>query len=123
MVQLIDSDIKTREVLDWRGVHVLHFAGSSCSQKLRIFLNAKSRMSALRRRGIKKLSVRISDFARPNLLNFCDQILGQRYIADFLGYLAAFGVGPGEELQCLEDSDWVLRLLVKEDESGTGDGP
>jgi glutathione S-transferase len=41
MVQLIDSDIRTREVLDWRGVHVLHFMGSSCSQKLRIFLNLK----------------------------------------------------------------------------------
>src|SRR3954465_5823939 len=41
MVQLVDSDIKTREVLGWRGVHVLHFAGSSCSQKLRIFLNLK----------------------------------------------------------------------------------
>ena len=41
MVQLIDSDIKTREVLGWKGVHVLHFMGSSCSQKLRIFLNLK----------------------------------------------------------------------------------
>lgn len=41
MVQLADSDIKTREVLGWKGVHVLHFAGSSCSQKLRIFLNLK----------------------------------------------------------------------------------
>ncbi len=41
MVQLVDSDIKTREVLDWKGVHVLHFVGSSCSQKLRIFLNLK----------------------------------------------------------------------------------
>ena len=41
MVQLVDSDIKTREVLDWRGVHVLHAAGSSCSQKLRVFLNLK----------------------------------------------------------------------------------
>ena len=41
MVQLVDSDIKTREVLDWKGVHVLHFIGSSCSQKLRIFLNLK----------------------------------------------------------------------------------
>ena len=35
------ADIKTREVLGWQGVHVLHFAGSSCSQKLRIFLNLK----------------------------------------------------------------------------------
>src|SRR3954470_10653206 len=41
MVQLVESDIKTREVLDWKGVHVLHFLGSSCSQKLRVFLNLK----------------------------------------------------------------------------------
>jgi ganglioside-induced differentiation-associated protein 1 len=41
MVQLIDSDIRTREVLGWKGVHVLHFTGSSCSQKLRVFLNLK----------------------------------------------------------------------------------
>ena len=41
MVQLVDSDVKTREVLDWKGVHLLHFMGSSCSQKLRIFLNLK----------------------------------------------------------------------------------
>ena len=41
MVQLADGDIRTREVLGWKGVHVLHFAGSSCSQKLRIFLNLK----------------------------------------------------------------------------------
>ena len=41
MVQLIDSDIRTREVLGWKGMHVLHFMGSSCSQKLRVFLNLK----------------------------------------------------------------------------------
>jgi len=41
VVQLIDSDIRTREVLGWKGVHVLHFMGSSCSQKLRVFLNLK----------------------------------------------------------------------------------
>ena len=41
MVQLVDSDIRTREVVGWKGVHVLHFMGSSCSQKLRIFLNIK----------------------------------------------------------------------------------
>jgi glutathione S-transferase len=41
MVQLVDSDIKTREVLGWKGLHVLHFMGSSCSQKLRIYLNLK----------------------------------------------------------------------------------
>src|ERR1700734_1797160 len=41
MVQLVDSDIKTREVLGWKGVHGLPFTGSSCSQKLRVFLNLK----------------------------------------------------------------------------------
>jgi glutathione S-transferase len=42
MVQLADGDIKTREVLDWRGVHLFHFIGSSCSQKIRVFLNLKN---------------------------------------------------------------------------------
>jgi glutathione S-transferase len=41
MVQLVDSDIQTREVLGWKGVHVLHYMGSPCSQKLRIVLNLK----------------------------------------------------------------------------------
>jgi glutathione S-transferase len=41
MVKLVDSDIKTREVLDWQGVHLLHFSSSACSQKTRIFLNLK----------------------------------------------------------------------------------
>jgi glutathione S-transferase len=41
MVQLLDADIKTREVLDWRGIHLIHYMGSSCSQKVRIFLNLK----------------------------------------------------------------------------------
>ncbi len=41
MVKLADSDIRTREVLEWKGVHVFHSPISSCSQKLRIFLNLK----------------------------------------------------------------------------------
>jgi glutathione S-transferase len=41
MVQLVDGDIKTREVLDWKGIHVLHGTMSTCSKKLRIFLNLK----------------------------------------------------------------------------------
>ncbi len=41
MVQLADEDIRTREVLTWKGVHLLHFQGSSCSQKVRIFLALK----------------------------------------------------------------------------------
>lgn len=41
MVQLLDADVRTREVVSWRGIHVFHDPGSSCSQKLRIFLNLK----------------------------------------------------------------------------------
>ena len=41
MVELIDSDIRTREVLSWKGLHIFHGRMSSCSQKLRIFLNLK----------------------------------------------------------------------------------
>ncbi len=42
MVKLVDSEIKTREVLSWKGIHLLHFSGSACSQKTRIFLNLKN---------------------------------------------------------------------------------
>ena len=41
MVQLLETDIRTREVLGWKGVHLFHFHGSSCSQKTRIVLNLK----------------------------------------------------------------------------------
>lgn len=41
MPQLDEKEIRTREVLDWKGLHLLHFTGSSCSQKTRIFLNLK----------------------------------------------------------------------------------
>ena len=41
MVKLANQDIKTREVLEWKGIHLFHYAMSSCSQKLRIFLNLK----------------------------------------------------------------------------------
>ncbi len=41
MVQLANSDIQTREVLGWKGVHLFHFKSSSCSQKTRIVLNLK----------------------------------------------------------------------------------
>jgi glutathione S-transferase len=41
MVKLLESDIRTKEVLGWKGVHLFHFMGSSCSQKTRIFLTEK----------------------------------------------------------------------------------
>ncbi len=41
MVKLSRCDIRTTEVLDWTGLHVLHHPISSCSQKLRIFLALK----------------------------------------------------------------------------------
>ena len=41
MVQLLDSDIRTREVLEWKGMHLLHYTTSSCSRKTRIVLDLK----------------------------------------------------------------------------------
>lgn len=41
MVQLLEKDVRTREVLEWKGLHVFHHPVSSCSQKVRIFLNLK----------------------------------------------------------------------------------
>ncbi|MEM9459693.1 MAG: glutathione S-transferase family protein [Myxococcota bacterium] len=41
VVQLLREDIQTHEVLDWQGIHLLHYVGSTCSQETRIFLNLK----------------------------------------------------------------------------------
>jgi glutathione S-transferase len=41
MVQLAEAEILSREVLGWRGVHLLHWHTSSCSQKTRIVLALK----------------------------------------------------------------------------------
>ena len=41
MVQLLDTEIRTREVLEWQGIHVFHTPMSSCSQKLRMCLGLK----------------------------------------------------------------------------------
>ena len=41
-MRIPDSEIRTREVLDWKGLHLLHFQGSSCSQKVRILLQEKN---------------------------------------------------------------------------------
>lgn len=41
MVQLTGTEVTTREVLDWQGLHLLHWHTSSCSQKLRIVLGLK----------------------------------------------------------------------------------
>ena len=41
MVKLLKTDVTTDEVKNWHGINILHFQGSSCSQKLRIFLNEK----------------------------------------------------------------------------------
>ena len=38
---LSDDAITTTEVKDWRGLHLLHFQGSTCSQKVRILLAEK----------------------------------------------------------------------------------
>lgn len=41
MVKLLPDEIQTKDILEWKGIHLLHAAMSSCSQKTRIFLNLK----------------------------------------------------------------------------------
>jgi glutathione S-transferase len=40
-MRLLDSDVTTKDVLGWQGLHLIHFQGSACSQKTRIFLSLK----------------------------------------------------------------------------------
>ena len=40
-MRIPDDEIRTVEVRQWRGVHLLHFSESSCSQKVRIMLREK----------------------------------------------------------------------------------
>ena len=40
-MKLLSSDIKTKEILDWKGVHLLNYKFSACSMKTRIYLNLK----------------------------------------------------------------------------------
>ena len=41
-MKLLDSDIKTREILAWKGIHLLNNQFSACSMKTRIYLNLKN---------------------------------------------------------------------------------
>jgi glutathione S-transferase len=40
-MQLHDAQVTTEEVKGWKGLHLLHFQASSCSQKVRILLREK----------------------------------------------------------------------------------
>ncbi len=40
-MQLPDETVTTQEVKSWKGIHLLHFHGSACSQKVRILLAEK----------------------------------------------------------------------------------
>ena len=41
MVRLDESQIRTKEVLQWKGLHLFHFEGSTCSRKCRLVLKIK----------------------------------------------------------------------------------
>ena len=40
-MKLFKSDVKTKEILEWEGIHLLNFKFSACSIKTRIYLNLK----------------------------------------------------------------------------------
>ncbi|MEM6708868.1 MAG: glutathione S-transferase family protein [Pseudomonadota bacterium] len=41
MVMLNETDVQTKAVFGWRGLHLFHFSDSTCSQKVRIYLRLK----------------------------------------------------------------------------------
>lgn len=94
MPKLLDSDVQTREVLDWSGVHLLHFMGSSCSQKTRIFLNLK---------GIEWTSHHV-DLARQE--NYTDWFMGinPRGLVPVLVHDGAVIIESNDILEYLEAS-------------------
>ena len=101
MVQLVDSDIRTRKVLAWKGVHVLHFMGSSCSQKLRIFLNLK---------GIKWTSHHVDLFTNEN---FSPWFLGinPRGLVPVLVHDGAVHIESNDIIQYLEKTFPTPKLI------------
>ncbi len=101
MVQLVDSDIRTREVLGWKGVHVLYFMGSSCSQKLRIFLNLK---------GIKWESHLVDLFTNEN---FTPWFLGinPRGLVPVLVHDGALHIESNDIIQYLEKAFPIPKLI------------
>ncbi len=42
-----NDEVTTDEVKSWSGVHLLHFQGSACSQKVRILLREKGSIEAI----------------------------------------------------------------------------
>src|SRR5271165_2153593 len=107
MVQLVDGDIKTREVLDWKGVHVLHFMGSSCSQKLRIFLNLK---------GVRWESHLVDLFTNEN---FTPWFLGinPRGLVPVLVHDGAVHIESNDIIQYLEKTFPMPKLIPSEYEN------
>src|SRR6202047_4102356 len=101
MVQLLDSDIKTREVLDWKGVHLIHYMGSSCSQKVRIFLNLK---------GIDWESHTIDLLANENVEPWFLGI-NPRGLAPVLVHNGAVHIESNDRIQYLENVSPKPRLI------------
>ena len=60
-MQLLDCDVHTREVREWQGLHVFHAGFSTCSQKLRMYLQAK---------GLEWISHPIDLAAKENLSDY-----------------------------------------------------
>ncbi|MEM1132098.1 MAG: glutathione S-transferase family protein [Pseudomonadota bacterium] len=90
-MKLDHSAIETKEVLSWKGLHLLNFSQSSCSQKVRILLSEKQLAYSSREINLKKLEHTTSWYLGINARGVVPVLIddGDVHIEsnDILGYL------------------------------------
>lgn len=115
---LCESDIRNREVLEWRGVHLFHFLGSTCSQKTRIFLRLKGiswtshHVNLARKEQLKEEFLGINPRGLVPVLIHDGKVIIESN--DILTYLDAEFSGP--KLIPTDQADEVSALLKEEDD-------
>ena len=104
MVKLARSDIRTTEVLLWKGLHLFHFAGSSCSQKTRIAFSEK---------GVPWTSHHVD---LPNYENFKERYLGinPRGLVPALVHDGAVHIESNDIIRHVDESFDGPRLLPED---------
>ncbi|MEM6485544.1 MAG: glutathione S-transferase family protein [Pseudomonadota bacterium] len=115
---LLERDIKTKEVLGWKGLHLFHFSESTCSQKTRIFLRLKGlsweshHINLAKKEQLKPFFMGINPRGLVPVLIHDGKVIIESN--DILQYLEASF--PNPPLIPSRDSERVSELLKAEDD-------
>ncbi|MEM1050657.1 MAG: glutathione S-transferase family protein [Pseudomonadota bacterium] len=118
MVMLQECDIQSKEVLDWKGLHLFHFKGSTCSQKTRIFLRLKGiewtshHLDLARKQHLTSFYMGINPRGLVPTLVHDGQVIIESN--DILAYLEERF--PEPRLIPVDESDRIAALLKAEDD-------